>query len=127
MYFLLMLTILVYSEGEYIFRFLINLPRKKSGMNPDFCIFSGTDIKAGAANDGSKYYDVKSKTGDDKINGCYEKTNFHGVHLQAQGHKYPIYEQISGQNGLTFYLTIDFKMEFAPWILIDEKGDNKYT
>ena len=90
-------------------------------------LFSGTDIKAGAANDGAKYYDVKSKTGDDKINGCYEKTNFHGVHLQDQGHKYPIYEQISGQNGLTFYLTIDVKMEFAPWIFIDEKGDNKYT
>ena len=73
----------------------------------------------GPTENGENYYEVKTKSRDTKIEGCYEKIAFHSVHSQAVGHKYPIYKQTGGQ----IYLRIDEeKDKRAPWVFADEQN-----
>ena len=90
--------------------------------------FLGTDTKVtapgrnGSVEDGSKYYEVKSKN-DSKIEGCYEKIDFHSVPLVATGHKFPIYKQTGASEA--FYLRIDENKDGAPWIIEDSTSNIK--
>ena len=125
MYFLLILTILVYTKGAQI---LITLA---------FCIwtyyliiFSVTESKLtpprflqpwrlGSAEDGENYYEVTTNPQDTQIEGCYEKMAYYNVHSQAAGRKYPVYRQTGGQ----IHLRIDEERDKrAPWVFADEQN-----
>ena len=85
--------------------------------------YSGKDTapgRYGVTKDGAKYYEVKLKGA--RIEGCYEKINFHSLHSQAKGYKYPIFKQTGG----SFYLRINENKERAPWIFADEQENIKY-
>ena len=91
--------------------------------------FSGVDCGGfkppgnyGTAKDGAEYYDVKTMPKDTKIDGCYQKIDFHSKHPDAKGHRYPIYKQTGG----TFYLKINEEKSGAPWLFADETKNIKY-
>ena len=101
----------VYYNYIYIFVIII-FHHNSSGLNISF---TGCKIGIkGAAKDGAKYYEVQSK--DDEITGCYEKINFHSVHDDRPGRKYPIYNQTGGP----FYLKINAAEKGAPWFFLTE-------
>ena len=96
-------------------------PCDQANTPPDFTF----PAKDGVAFDdaGAKYYEVKSN--DRKIEGCYEKINFHNENNKKTGHKYPIYKQTGGHKDF-YYLKIAVNEVFAPWLFTDKKGNVIY-
>ena len=77
----------------------------------------------GAAKDGAKYYEVKVIGGSNKIDGCYEKIDFHNVRAGDPSRKFPIYEQ-TGAEG-SFLLKMSEKKK-ALWIFGNITFNNLY-